>query len=172
MLVANYTSITGGDPFNTGGVESFHELSTGNFVLDDDAFLPIIDAYSPIKEFRFFCVKPSVGRRISAATNENDVWGRHIRDWILHKTPAAGCLPDRKLSALRTFADDDNGHLINNLNCIGWNGARTQRLYNHQFFTEHRFPPKTQVTMHDKFHCDDTHTYNPREAGTWRFYVR
>ena len=184
MLIGNYTipSTEIAPTLNYGDLDSFEELSTGNFVLDSNVYLPIINAWSPIKEFRFYCHKPSVGRIVDLATNPATYWGSNINKFLIGTEPPPECTgpsPCQVTLGLRALPNDQS-LLLQTANTIGWQGM-TQRLYEGAFYNwgkHHILHIDDLGGGNSRHECDDLSfdpfgtDFNPHFAGTWKFYVR
>ncbi|XP_066932481.1 uncharacterized protein [Clytia hemisphaerica] len=175
MLIANYTipstEIT--QAFNYGDLDAFEELATGNFFLDSNVYLPIINAWFPINEFRCYCYKPSVGRIVDLATDPSTDLGSYINRFILGKEPKKICSPPCGLRSL----PNDQSELIHQVTSIGW-GITAQYLY--------RAPFLKGDNIHillwrykQRYECDDvtdqlysdSDYYNTFYAGNWKYYI-
>ena len=187
MLIGNYTipSTEIAPTLNYGDLDSFEELATGNFLLDSKVYLPIMNAWSPIKEFRFYCYKPSVGRVVDLVTDPATYWGSYINKFVIGEEQKPDCSnssPCQIQHGLRALPNDQS-LLLNTVNRVGWTGM-TQRLYEGAFynFGYHHILHIESAGGNSRHECDDmtvpgpsdlTGTdVNPYFAGTWKFYVR
>ena len=175
MLVGNYTipSSNIAPSLNYGDLDSFEELTTGNFLLDSNTYLPIINAYSQIKEFRFYCYKPSIGKVVDFATDPGTYWGSYINRYILGEEVDTSCPPPCGVRALSM----DQSEISAKINRIGWSNIG-QKFYGAACY-ENRHRTIMIVENINRFECDDQQhdpnlpQYNPsNNAGKWRFYIR
>uniref|UniRef100_A0A7M5UMU8 Fibrinogen C-terminal domain-containing protein n=2 Tax=Clytia hemisphaerica TaxID=252671 RepID=A0A7M5UMU8_9CNID len=173
MLVGNYSvpSTQVGPEINYGDLDSFEELSTGNFLLDSNIYLPVIDSSSPINEFRFKCYKPSTNRAVDITTDPSTHWGAYINRYILGRELRTSCQPPCGIRALT----NDQSEMSTKANRIGHRNI-VQLFYGAAFFEDGRRHVFLQDSLnyHD---CDDTTvpslTQNsPWHEGYWKFFVR
>ena len=179
-MVGNYsiTQNTLNPPaINVGDTESLDEVSTGNFLLNS-AQLPILDGWSPIKEIRFFCYKPSVGETASFVTASNTM-GIDFKNYLISKfTYLVSWKRNQQVkTAIRRLPDDDST-FITTIDGIGiWEPLRdeTNTLWNHVVW---KFGGGHFNLYSDRRECGDYTTVtghpdrNPDLRGEWRIYIR
>ena len=172
MLVGNYSvpSTEIAPPLNYGDLDSFHELATGNFLLDSNIYLPIINSSSPITEFRFYCYKPSVGRVLHVTTDPTTQWGAYINRFILGQEEITPCQAPCGIRAL----SNDQSEMSMKMNQVGWGGI--DQLFYGAVLIENL--KNKHVYLDENHHdCDDNTnpslvSPNTFHAGTWKFYLR
>ena len=140
----------------------FSQLADGLSRLDGRE-LPTIDAsWFPIKEFRFYCYKPSHGRVVDLVTSQTEI-GVQFRDHLLGRVDSVSC-GDICPSAFRSLPDDTS-EIKTALTGLGFGIPIRERLYNHAF---HSIGYKYYYFHGISTNCDD---YVDSD-GEWKIYVR
>ncbi|XP_066936198.1 uncharacterized protein [Clytia hemisphaerica] len=178
MMVGNY-SITQNNfsnplPLPVGDIESLDQVSTGNFILNS-THLPVLEGWSPIKEVRFFCYKPSVGETMDFVTSQT-LLGINFKNYLIGKFAYTSSWLNNAQAptAFQKLPDDDSSWLMEIYNLGIPNVKKDTRLWNHIAWLSGL---KHYGLYRDRRECGDYNIFEPQvgnleQIGKWRFYVR